>query len=61
MLGTPNKKQMDTWLEPIVFNRDQLDELLAPLKDGRLDIVRVSKNVNNARNNSEDLIYKLDS
>lgn len=56
-----NKKQMDTWLEPIVFNRDQLDELLAPLKDGRLDIVRVSKNVNNARNNSEDLIYKLDS
>ena len=52
-----SKKQMDTWLEPISFNREQLDELLAPLKDGMLNLVRVSTDVNNARNNSESLVY----
>ncbi len=55
-----NKTQMDQWLEPIDLHRDQLDQLLAPLPDGSLTLVRVSTEVNNARNNSKELIYPLE-
>ncbi len=55
-----SKKQMDMWLEPVDLHRDQLDQLLAPLTDGSLKITRVSTEVNNVRNNSEELTYPLD-
>lgn len=55
-----DKKTMDIWLEPTNFNQDQIDQLLSPAPDGSLKITAVSKKVNNARNNSKDLIYPLD-
>lgn len=55
-----SKEQMDLWLEPIDLHQDQLDQLLAPLPDGSLDIVRVSTLVNNAGHNSSELIYPLE-
>lgn len=53
------KHQMDIWLEPTDLHREQLDQLLAPAPDNSLNIVRVSTAVNNARNNSEELVYPL--
>lgn len=55
-----DKQRMDLWLEPQDLSQSQLDDLLAPLPDNTLDMVRVSSDVNNARNNSKDLIYPLE-
>lgn len=54
-----NKQRMDLWLEPSDLSHAQMDDLLAPLDDGSLEIVRVTNEVNNARNNSSELIYPL--
>lgn len=55
-----NKQQMDMWLEPGEVTRSQLDDLLGTPPDNTLNVIQVSTMVNNARNNSEDLIYPLD-
>jgi putative SOS response-associated peptidase YedK len=54
-----NKKQSVIWLEPTDISQSQLDDLLAPLPDNSLNVVRVSTDVNNARINEKSLIYPL--
>ncbi len=54
-----SKQQMDAWLEPGDMTQSQLDDLLSNHADGVLEIIRVSTDVNNARNNNEKLIYPL--
>ena len=56
-----NKQQMDLWLEPSALTQSQLDDLLTPLPDSSLAIAMVSADVNDARNNSKQLIYPLNS
>lgn len=53
------KEQMDIWLNPIELTREQVDDLLTPSPDGSVQMVPVSTEVNNARNNSKELIYPL--
>lgn len=53
------KQKTDMWLDPTVFSQSQLDDILAPIKDGSLNVVRVSTEVNSSRHNSEELIYPL--
>lgn len=55
-----NKQQMDLWLEPTELSRELAEAILAPSPDGTVTMIKVSKEVNNARNNSEELIYPLD-
>jgi putative SOS response-associated peptidase YedK len=55
-----DKQLMDLWLEPQDVSQSKLDDLLAPLPDGSLNIVRVSSEINNARNNTKKLIYPLE-
>jgi len=55
-----NKEQSDIWLSPLELTREQVDDILTPLPDGSLQIVRVSKDVNSPRNNNENLIYPLE-
>lgn len=54
-----NKEQMDIWLSPIPLTQAQVDDLLSPSPDGSVQMVLVSTEVNNARNNSKELIYPL--
>lgn len=55
-----NYKQMRTWLDPLELNEDQIHELLKPLPDNTLVVIKVSTAVNNTRNNSIELIYTLE-
>ncbi len=55
-----NKQQMDLWLEPTELSREQAEAILSPAPDGTVQMVKVSTKVNNAHNNSEDLIYPLE-
>jgi putative SOS response-associated peptidase YedK len=55
-----NKEQSDVWLSPIVLDQHQVDDLLKPAPNNSLKLTKVSKEVNNTRNNSEKLIYPLD-
>ncbi len=54
-----NDEQMQTWLNPLDLNEDQLHEHLKSSPDGTLKLVRVSTDVNSVKNNSEKLIYEL--
>lgn len=54
------KEQSDIWLSPLELTEVQMDDILKPAPDGSLEIVRVSKDVNNPRNNNENLIYPLE-
>ncbi|MDQ3064988.1 MAG: SOS response-associated peptidase [bacterium] len=53
-------EKMKLWLSPGEIDEDLLHELLHSAPDGTLSLVRVSKEVNNIRNNSEKLIYPLE-
>ena len=53
-------EQMEVWLSPLELTQSQADDILRPLPDDSLEIVRVSKDVNNPRNNRENLIYPLE-
>lgn len=55
-----DKKRMDIWLSPVQLDAGAVSELLSPLPDDSLEVVRVSKEVNNARHNSRELIYPLE-
>lgn len=52
--------QMDIWLNPVELSREQIEDLLSPSPDGTVKMIEVSTEVNNARNNSEELIYPLE-
>jgi putative SOS response-associated peptidase YedK len=54
------QEQMDIWLNPIELTREQVEELLSPSPDGSVQMIAVSTEVNNARNNSKELIYPLE-
>ncbi len=54
------KEQMDIWLSPTPLTQAQVDDLLSPPPDGSVQMVPVSTEVNNARNNSKELIYPLE-
>lgn len=45
-----------TWLEPSNDNPDNLERLLIPSEDNRLEIYEVSRDVNSPRNNNEALL-----
>ena len=53
-------EQMEAWLSPLELSQSQADDILRPLPDDSLEIVRVSKDVNSPRNNRENLIYPLE-
>jgi putative SOS response-associated peptidase YedK len=50
------KEEWDRWLDPDNNDTDALKELLRPFPDDAIDFYQVSKDVNNVRNNSEELI-----
>jgi putative SOS response-associated peptidase YedK len=50
-----NEAQYNTWLSSEHFNRPQLESLLLPF-DGELEVYRVSRKVNNPRNDDPSLI-----
>lgn len=54
-----NREQAEIWLSPIELGQDMVDDLLKPAPDGSLNTTPVSKEVNNTRNNNENLIYPL--
>jgi len=54
------KEQSDIWLSPLELTQSQVDDILTPSPDGSVALAKVSKDVNNPRNNREDLIYPLD-
>jgi putative SOS response-associated peptidase YedK len=54
------QEQMDIWLNPVELTREQVEDLLSPSPDGSVQMVAVSTEVNNARNNSKELIYPLE-
>jgi putative SOS response-associated peptidase YedK len=71
MTSDPNKEMSDihnrmpvilhredeaSWLEPSNDSASELEKLLYPSEDDRLDIYEVSRDVNNPRNNSKVLI-----
>jgi putative SOS response-associated peptidase YedK len=53
------REEADVWLSPLELNLEQVDDLLAPTPDGSLELIRVSQEVNNTKNNYEKLIYPL--
>jgi putative SOS response-associated peptidase YedK len=55
-----SKKQLDVWLSPVDLDQNLLDDLLSAAPNDSLKIVRVGTDVNNSRNNIEELIYSLD-
>lgn len=48
------------WLESSPVTRSSLEPLLRPFEDNKLEIYKVSEDVNSPRNNDERLIYALD-
>jgi putative SOS response-associated peptidase YedK len=49
-------EQEALWLEPAYSEQEQLADLLVPYEDGKLEMYRVSADVNSTRNNDEHLI-----
>ena len=49
-------EQEALWLEPAYSEQEQLADLLVPYEDGKLEMYRVSTDVNSTRNNDEHLI-----
>ena len=47
------------WLDPNRDDRKDIENLLLPYQDNKLEIYEVSPKVNNARNNSAELIQKI--
>lgn len=54
------KEQSDIWLSPLELTQSQVDDILTPSPDESVVLTKVSKDVNNPRNNREDLIYPLE-
>lgn len=54
------QEQMDIWLSPTELTRGQVEDLLSPSPDGTVQMVPAYTEVNNARNNSKELVYPLD-
>ena len=54
-----DKKYMDIWLEPGELPEELLHKVLGRPEDGSVNIVEVSADVNNAKNNFESLIYPI--
>jgi putative SOS response-associated peptidase YedK len=54
-----DSQQADIWLSPLELDQDQIDDVLKPAPDSSMQLFKVSSEVNNARNNSEELIYPL--
>lgn len=48
-----------SWLEPSLSSKSDIAPFLRPYEDNELEIYKVSKNVNTARNNSAELIYPI--
>jgi putative SOS response-associated peptidase YedK len=44
------------WLEPSNDNQEKLEKLLFPSEDNRLEIYKVSRDVNSVRNNNKELL-----
>lgn len=53
-------QSMDLWLQPIELSQSLLDDVLSPAPEDSLNLVRVSTEVNNTRNNKQELIYPLE-
>jgi len=51
----------DDWLSPSLETRDDIEPLLRPYEDGKLEIYEVSRDVNVVKNNSNQLIVPLNS
>ncbi len=54
------KEQSDIWLSPLELTQSQVDNILTPSPDGSVVLAKVSKDVNNPRNNRKELIYPLE-
>ena len=54
------KEEWDEWLDPGNHDTDSLKELLRPFPEDALDFYRVSQKVNNAENNSRELIEQVE-
>jgi len=54
------KEEWDEWLDPNNNDTDSLKELLRPFPEDALDYYRVSQKVNNAENNSRELIEPVE-
>ncbi len=53
------KEEWDEWLNPENHNTKALKQLLTPFPDDAIDFYQVDKAVNNVRNNSEELLEKV--
>lgn len=53
--------EWDTWLEPSLQTRDSLEPLLRPYEDEKLEMYKVSRDVNVVKNNNGKLILPLNS
>lgn len=51
----------DAWLSPSLQTRDDIEPLLRPYEDGKLEMYKVSRDVNAVRNNNGKLILPLNS
>lgn len=54
-------KDEERWLNPVLNESEEIVDLLRPYDNNGLEIVEVSREVNNARNDNEDLIRPLNS
>lgn len=54
-----NDQGMDIWLSVGELDKHLVEDLTKPLPDYSLKMIRVSKAVNNSRNNGENLIYEF--
>ena len=54
------KEEWNEWLDPNNHDTDSLKDLLRPYPDDTVDYHRVSQKVNNAENNSSELIEPVD-
>ncbi len=55
-----NDDEMKVWLSPGELEEALVHDLLDSAPDGTLHLTRVSKDVNNIKNNGEELIYPLE-
>lgn len=54
-----HKKDENRWLDSSLHEQQDLFDILQPYEDGGLEIVKVSRDVNNSRNNSPSLIHRI--
>lgn len=50
-----------SWLEPSLQSRANIEPLIKPYEDNQLEIYKVSRDINTARNNNAKLIYPIDA